>query len=237
MPACLPLRALLAMRFRYEQGDPDADAWLKLYARAFSGDAEAQRVFGRVCENGAFRAPADVQRAFFWYYRAALQGDVAASMAAERLRHATRISAAAMAEPMLVYPGPWRITAGRSGQAGSKSFFELEENGTASGHRIGGSGVAAEIIKNALRPFAAPFSQSLFLPVVQNVRYDDSWAYYGSRKILTLEFNASAMGMPDSRSDSWQIELIGCRMGALYGRDRRMFSYVLEYAAPRAEIS
>jgi hypothetical protein len=231
-PACLPLKVLLSMRRRCELGDPDADAWLKTYARAYAGVVEAQYTFGRVCENGIFRAPADCQRAFFWYHRAALEGHVEARMATERLMRETRISPAAMAEPILVYPGPWRIAVDMPGRPPSRSLFELDENGAASGHRIGGAGIAAEMISNALSTFAASFTLSLFSPVMRNVEYSGRWAYDNTRKVLTLTFAASAAGMPGSRSDTWQIELLGCRVGAIFGRDHRNFSYTLEHGAP-----
>jgi hypothetical protein len=230
MPACNSTKALRTMRFRSEQGDREADTWLRLYEQAHAGKAEAQRLFGRACENGSYWTPADCQRAFFWYYRAALQGDVEAGMAVERLRQCTHISAAATAAPHLVYPGLWRITARTGRQASWKSLFELKADGTASGQRTGSGGVAAELIGNALKPFAAPFGQSLFLPVVQNVGYEGRWAYYDSRKLLALDVTASAAGMPESRAESWRVELTGCKPGALCGHDRQGAAYILESA-------
>ena len=232
MPACLPMKTLLAMRFRLENGDRDADAWLKLYARAYAGDPEAQRLFGRACENGSYRTPADRQRAYFWYHRAALQNDIEAGFAVERLRHTTRILPAVTAPPSLVYPGLWRITTRTGTHAGVQSLFELAEDGTASGSRIGGGGVAAEIIGNALKPFAAPYSQSLFLPVVQEVGFEGRWAYYDSRTILALDVAASAAGMPAARSERWYMELIACRIGAVFGRNPNGSTYILEYSPP-----
>ena len=228
---CLPMKLLLCMRRRCELGDPDADAWLKLYARAYSGDAEAQHAFGRVCENGTYRAPADRQRAFFWYHRAALQGDSEARMATERLKRDTRIALAAMAEPMLVYPGTWQITAGMPGQVRTKSLFELAEDGSASGYRTGGGGVTAGVIGNALSAFAAPFTQSLFSLVMQNLQYSGRWTYDNTRKILALVFAASADGMPNSRNETWAVELVGCKVDSLYGRDQRNCTYILECGA------
>ena len=100
MSPCMPTRIISAMQRRSSLGDREADTWLRMHAQACAGDPDAQRAFGRVCENGSYRTAADLQRAFFWYYRAGLQGDVEARRNAERLMHyAQRISPATMAEP------------------------------------------------------------------------------------------------------------------------------------------
>ena len=140
MSACLPARIIAAMQRRSSLGDHDADAWLRMHAQACAGDPEAQRTFGRICENGSYRAAADLQRAFFWYYRAGLQGDVEARRNAERLMHRSqRISPATMAEPQLIYPGQWRITAHLSEHLHSASVFDLASDGSATGSLLGNS--------------------------------------------------------------------------------------------------
>src|SRR5262249_46905054 len=131
---CLPVKLMRAMQMRSAMGDAAAQSWLDLHARAFAGDPQAQHLFGRVCENGALRAPADRQRACFWYHRAALQGDVGARMAEERLLRCTRISCAALAEPALIHDGRWLIESGTV-----RSCFELRDDGTLSGHHMAGS--------------------------------------------------------------------------------------------------
>src|SRR5262249_8112427 len=65
MSACMPTRIVSVMQHRSSLDDQEAAAWLELHAHACAGDPEAQRTFGRACENGAYRAAADVQRAFF----------------------------------------------------------------------------------------------------------------------------------------------------------------------------
>lgn len=213
MPPCLPLNLLLTMQLLCEDGDPSAAAWMKIYERAFSGEVEAQRAFGKICENGVFRAPADLQRAYFWYYRAALQGDVEARYSAERVARSIHVSSAALAEPALVYPGAWRITADVSGARGSRSFFELSEFGAASGWTIGNMGNDPKAKNTALR-----------------AQYNGQWAYDRARKMLTFDFSASVTAVSGRPSAIWQIELLGCRSGAVFGRDRRMVSYILEHA-------
>jgi TPR repeat protein len=230
MPPCLPLKLLLTMMHRCEHGDANAEVWMKLYHRAFSGETAAQLAFGKVCETGTFRAPADLQRAFFWYYRAALEGDAEARHSAERVARATTISPAAMAEPTLAYPGMWRITAEMPGGARSSSLFELAGNGAACGCLLGshgdsGSGTA----HHAPAAFVGPCAMFLLSPQGRKGQYQGQWAYHPPRRILTFDFAASVAEIPGVRGDAWQIELIACRMGALFGRDRRMVSYALEY--------
>ena len=229
MSPCRPARVLAAMQRRFDLGDHDAASWLKLHARACAGEPEAQRVFGRVCESGLYRATADLQRAFFWYYRAGLEGDVQALKGAERLMRSTRISSATMAEPMLVYPGRWRISAHLSEQLSSASLFELAEDGTATGCLIGDGGEAVgtsssiEILPVcACAPQAAASSKAA-------IRYHGGWAFDGIGNVLTIVFESSNSGSRRWRSDHWQIELLGCRAGYLFGRDRRMVAYTLQH--------
>jgi TPR repeat protein len=228
MSPCLPARVLAAMQRRYYLGDQDAATWLKVHARAYAGDPDAQRVFARVCESGLYRATADLQRAFFWYYRAWLQGDVQAAHDAERLMRSTRISSTAMAEPMLIFPGQWRITANLSDRLNSTSLFELSEDGTASGCLIGDSGAAAAIMNDTRAAVGDPYGQPACALSKHEARYRGGWAYDDIGHVLTVIFDLSESGARRWRRDYWQIELLGCRAGALYGRDRRSVGYTLE---------
>lgn len=224
MSACMPTRIISAMQHRSALGDHEAAAWLELHARACAGDPEAQRAFALVCENGSHRAAADVQRAFFWYYRAGLQGDLEARRNAERLMHqATRIAPATMAEPVLIHPGQWRITAHLSPQLVSASEFDLLEDGSATGLLLGNS--RATVGTPAAAPDAsADESEGNSRP--HPARYQGGWALDNIGQVLTIVFEAS--GERRWRAASWQIELIGCKPGSLYGRDRRMVGYTLE---------
>ena len=229
MSACMPTKVVSAMQRRSFLGDDEADAWLGLHARACAGDPEAQRAFGRVCENGAYRAEADVQRAFFWYYRAGLQGDLEARQNAERLMHKSQhIAAETMAEPALIYPGRWRINAHLSPQLISASVFELFADGSANGSLLGHSRIPAGT------PIVAPESceeEAADAPVssarLSSNTYRGGWAFDGIGQVLTIIFESES-GERRWRSASWQIELTGCKEGSLFGRDRRMVGYTLE---------
>ena len=228
MSPCLPARVLAAMQRRYDLGDQEAAAWLKAHAGAYAGDPDAQRVFARVCESGLYRATADLQRAFFWYYRAWLQGDHQSRKGAERLMRSTRISSAAMAEPMLVYPGQWRITAHLSDRLNSTSLFELSADGTAGGCLIGDSVASAGITNDTRAAAGGPCGQPACAASNRDARYHGGWAYDGIGHVLTLIFDESASGARRWRSDCWQIALLGCRVGSICGRDRRSVAYTLE---------
>jgi TPR repeat protein len=208
MSPCMPSKIIAAMQRRSALGDRDADAWLKVHAQACAGDAEAQRAFGRICENGSYRAAADLQRAFFWYYRAGLQGDVEARTNAERLMHrSARICPATMAEPLLIYPGQWRITAHLSGHLRSISVFDLAGDGSATGWLIGNSRQAAG---------------------AQPPGYHGGWAFDGIGQVLTVIFESEG-GERRWRNANWQIEMLGCRPGSIFARDRRHVGYTLEH--------
>jgi hypothetical protein len=228
MSPCLPARVLAAMQRRYDLGDQDAAAWLKVHARACAGDPDAQRAFARVCENGLYRATADLQRAFFWYYRAWLQGDVQARKDAERLMRSTGISSAAMAEPVLIYPGQWRITAHLSDRLNSTSLFEFSDDGTASGCLIGDSMGSAGMTNDTRAAAGNPCGPRACAASNHDARYHGGWAYDGIGYVLTIIFELSESGARRWRSDCWQIEVRGCRAGSLYGRDRRSVAYTLE---------
>jgi hypothetical protein len=130
MPPWLPFQCLVEMARRENEGDADAHAWLELYRRAAQGDTAAQREMGRACETGACGTPVDLHRAFFWYYRAGLAGDLEATQSALRLKEAFPISPAAMEEPALVYAGQWRITRDDLDGRITTGFYELVEDGT-----------------------------------------------------------------------------------------------------------
>jgi hypothetical protein len=130
MPPWLPFQCLVQMSKRENDGDAEAHAWLELYRRAAQGDVPAQRQMGEACETGAYGCDVDMNRAFFWYYRAGLAGDALATDSALRLKEAFPISPAAMAEPSLVYAGQWRITRDDLDGDITSAVYELAEDGT-----------------------------------------------------------------------------------------------------------
>lgn len=130
MPPWLPFHSLVDMARRENEGDAAAHAWLELYRRAVQGDVEAQHGMGVACEQGCGDAAVDVQRAFFWYYRAGLAGNEEAARAAERIREAFPIAPAAMEDPAHVYAGQWRITRDDLDGCITTGLYELAEDGT-----------------------------------------------------------------------------------------------------------
>jgi hypothetical protein len=138
MPPWLPFQCMVEMARRNHEGDPDAHAWLELYRRAAQGDSAAQLVMGHVCETGTWGTAIDIQRAFFWYYRAGLAGDEEASENALRLKGTYEISRAAMDEPALLYPGQWRITRADLDGKIAIHLVELAANGRCTAHSFGG---------------------------------------------------------------------------------------------------
>jgi TPR repeat protein len=215
------------MQRRQSLGDLDAEAWLHMHARACSGDAEAQCTFGRMCENGSHRVPADVQRAFFWYYRAGLQGDVEARRNAERLMHRSpRIWPATMAEPQLVYAGQWRITAHLSAHLRSASVFDLASDGSATGWLVGNSRAGVAPSRDAADATGGDASSTL--SPARRSCYRGGWAFDGIGQVLTIIFESEG-GERRWRNATWQIEMLGSRPGAIFGCDRKMVGYTLEH--------
>jgi TPR repeat protein len=109
MPAWLPFDCIVEMTRRNEAGDTEAGKWIDLHRRASEGDPEAQRAMGTVFETGKYGARIDLQRALFWYWRASLSGNPVANMHAMRLKESIDVVPAALEDPVLLYPGQWRI--------------------------------------------------------------------------------------------------------------------------------
>jgi TPR repeat protein len=138
MPPWLPFNALVEMARREHAGDEDARAWLELYRHAVQGEVASQAAMARACEAGDAGIDPDIPRAFFWYYRAALAGDVEASESVLRLKEASDIPEAAMAEPALVYPGQWRWWREEPDRPGTRRIVELAADGSFKGAGMNG---------------------------------------------------------------------------------------------------
>lgn len=139
MPPWLPFQSLVEMARRENEGDGEAHAWLELYRLAVQGDVVAQREMGRACEHGTWGGAVDVQRAFFWYYRAGIAGDAEAGECAQRMKKSFPIAPAAMEEPALVYAGNWRVTRDDLEDRITTGVYELAEDATMTCEALGGT--------------------------------------------------------------------------------------------------
>ena len=129
---------------------------------------------------------------------------------------------------MLIFPGQWRITAHLSQELNSTSVFDLLEDGNAAGSLLGSAFSSA---------LSAPGMEAAAdeLPLrLGNARYRGGWAFDGIGQILTIIFEAEG-GERRWRSANWQIEIVGCKPGSLFGRDRRMVGYTLERLTQAAD--
>jgi hypothetical protein len=120
-----------------------------------------------------------------------------------------------MAEPQLIYAGQWQITAHLSDHLRSSSVFDLASDWSATGWLVDNSRVAT-----------SPSQKSC---------YRGGWAFDGIGQVLTVIFEAEG-GDRRWRGATWQIEMLGVRPGAIFGRDRRMVGYTLEYV-PQGTLS
>jgi TPR repeat protein len=136
LPPWLPFQALAEMARREQAGDDAARHWLEVYRHAVQGDNAAQRRMGGAFESGSAGIGPDFARAFFWYYRAGLAGDAAATERALRLKDKHDIPLAAMQEPALVYPGEWRMRREDREGATQRVTVELHDD-----QRLAGPGV------------------------------------------------------------------------------------------------
>jgi hypothetical protein len=228
-PGFFPTETVLAMGKRDSERDADAKAWLDLFDAATHGDAASQLELGKVCETGALGAPKDVQRALFWYYRAALQGNRQAQEAAQRLERALDIDPGAIAEPALIHEGPWIFVMDNFGQGVTRNLFDLQAGGAVEGRVLDVGGDAFRTINRISRfePGPREFLGNLFM----GVRYEGRWDYDPKGLILTFLLDTSIEGIFEpGPSVTLQIELLGCNESVLFGRDRKQAGYTLQPA-------
>jgi len=226
-PAFFPLQTLLAMAKRNRDKDADAAAWMQLYGRATKGEAEAQLEMGKVCEAGRFGTPVDPQRAFFWFYRASLQGSAEARRLAERLSRAIDVDPATREEPTLVSGGLWMVLADNAGQGITKSLFAFEQDGSLKGRVLEVGGEAMRTINAVSRyePGLNDFIGNVFM----SLRYKGRWNYDQQRLLLTLKLHTYAEGLRGPGQDQiLSIEMLGVSgENAVFGRDERQIGYTL----------
>jgi TPR repeat protein len=184
---------------------------MELYGRASKGEPEAQLEMGKVCERGGLGAPVDVQRAFFWYYRAALQENLEGWQNALRLKSAAQIDPATMAEPTFVSDGLWVVLKYDLAQGVTKILFGFEADGT----------VRGRVLEVGMREL----SGNMFL----SLRYKGQWVYDQDQLLLTLQLHTYAEGLYGRGQDErLQIELLGVNdENALFGRDGNRVGYQL----------
>jgi hypothetical protein len=249
VPVWWPIRTFAEMGKRSNNGDKDAKAWFSAWNRALSGDAAALREMGEITEKGRYGANIDLDRAFFWYFRAGLAGDTIARTRAVELKRSNEIDPATMDDPHLIAAGNYRITMDNFGQASTTAMveFELAQVGVFGGGTLSGSvesfgGAAMGMMNSAmagdeeLQAFVSSLTQSMVI--------EGRWTYDPKRYVLSLDMMFSAPTVPGAQSLSAQIQILGRKvvgkeslMGGekyiLFGRDKTMAAYYFEYVVQR----
>lgn len=190
------------------------------------GDPEAQLQMGEMFEKGTFGIAPDSNRAFFWYYRAGLNGSERGREHAVRLTKSTEIDPVTAQEPALVYPGDWRISEDNFAQGTSVQLLTLASNGSISGRVEGFGGTAGEAAKNLMD--GDPIMGPLFASAMKNLTLSGKWRYDKLSARLLLNTVASFPGVPPQIAE---ISLIGiAKEGeyALFGTDEKAVTYCIE---------
>ena len=238
-----PLKTFSAMCKRSQNGDQDAKAWLQLWSQALSGDDRAAlRQMGEITESGRYGAEVDLDRAFFWYYRAGLAGDSVAREHALRLKRSTDIDPATMGEPQFIGPaGNWRITMDNFGQGSTTAIVELDLNGTLSGSVEAFGGPALGMLNNAMG--GDPELQAFVSSLMQSIGVEGRWAYDKKYHILSIEMLFSSPTVPGAQTLSAQVQILGQNVVAkekllvgeriLFGRDKAGAAYYFAPFVPR----
>jgi hypothetical protein len=223
-PGCIfPLHTLAKMG---RSGGSDAKSWTEVWKRALYGDTAALREMGEITEKGTYGADVDSERAFFWYYRAGLNGDkVARQRAMDLKRSTTNISPATMEEPQLIYPGSWLIKMDKFGQAETTNTVDLISDGSLSGSVEGFGGNAWNMMQGymALEPGLSDFVGSM----MQSMVVEGRWAFDNKLNVMSLNMLYSVPGMPGGETLAEQVQLLGRNEnGVLFGRDKKFASYL-----------
>jgi TPR repeat protein len=214
---------------RNGQTHTDTKRLVELYERAWHGNADAQREMGRILEIGALGVEVDLDRAFFWYFRAGLQNEPGAREDALRLKRTVDIDPATMQEPVLIYAGKWEFLIDNFGQGFIRLVITLRADGTFSEPVIKEVGGAAfTLLADMLGAQRA--QEEIIAAALQNMSIEGRWSFDQKRLFLNWAQSTSAPSAPD-QSESLQIEILGVGDADgqinLFGRDQKLVAYTL----------
>lgn len=218
LPAWWPLKTHAAMSKRGIVGDKEADAWLHAWTGALGGDAGCLREMGEISESGRYGAEIDLDRAFFWYYRAGLAGDAVARRRALELKRRAGIDPATMEDPQLIGPGSWRVVMDNPMQGSTTAIVELARSGTLSG--------------------ALEFFGGAAMEAAGGASLEGGWAYDKTRHMLSFEMLSSTRGAPGAETFSARVRILARQTGQVserrvfFGRDEAMAAYYFQSIRP-----
>jgi hypothetical protein len=209
-------------------GDQDAVELFKVLGAALGGEAEKQAAMGEILERGLLGAQKDIQRAFFFYYRAALQGNEAAKNAALRLKRSTAISPLTMQEPELIHDGEWQVVVDVFQQDIYTFRVALKVGGTLTGSLLNYGGAKAEAISSLLS--SDPAYLEFTLGQFKNMTLDGRWTYDQA----TFKFHATVRISHPMRgvvqgTETWDVELLGTNDSTLFGRDKNKVNFTFTW--------
>jgi TPR repeat protein len=216
----------LVMGPRAKEGDAYAQAWVDVFLRALAGEAGAQRLMGDILENGRFETPVDLQRAFFWYYRAGLAGDAEAQESAFRLKSTMKIDPATMKEPQFIAAGRWSATVDVFGQDITTHLLDFRPDGSLTGKVTAHGGTSSEMARGMFAddPAMLQFMAAKFQTITSSGR----WSYDQEHLLLTLTLQMASPGIRSTPASTSRITLRGAKLLTLFGRDEQMVSFYLQ---------
>ena len=218
LPAWWPLKTHAAMSKRGIVGDEEAKAWLHAWTGALAGDAACLREMGEISESGRYGAEVDLDRAFFWYHRAGLAGDLVARKRALELKRCTNIDPATMEDPQFIGAGNWRIVMGSPGHGSTTAIVELARSGTLCG--------------------AVEFLGGAAMDTTDDATLEGRWAYDKKHHVLSIEMLFPTAPAPGVQGFSAQVRILARQIAQLsekrvfFGRDEAMAAYYFQSVRP-----
>jgi hypothetical protein len=231
LPVILPSRELLTMG---SDGRIDASSWesfRKDWEAALAGDADAQFALGqfyRETHGGVSGHALDIERAFFWFYRAGMQGHIDARVQAEAIMSYVPDFDKITAAPEMVFPFKWLVRQDKFGEAIITMEFQFEEDGKLTGRTTDFGGTAAEQMKEfAHHPLGRQAYNALF-----GAELSGRWTFSREARVLTLTVVARVPGaVRPSPPEVMRIELVAAVENGIYpgffGKGSDMFSYIV----------
>lgn len=205
--------------------------WNQCWFMAAIGHPDSQATLADSLEIGEFGAEPDLIRAFFFFYRAGIQGHTEARKRAEALIDKIGDFQWIIAPPYRVFAGSWQLVQDQFGQAIPTYAFNFEQGGALAGRLADYGGVAGDRLKAMRNHPIGEMSWRAF----QDMRFEGRWSYDRASQLVYLHLAGRAPGSAPQAPETICFELMAVKIGSpgeghtYYGKDEKSFAYYLTF--------
>jgi TPR repeat protein len=210
--------------------------WTRAYTMAVLGLQQPQFILAKALETGEDGIQPDLARAFFYYYRAGMQGHVEAQQGASRLNKVGGF-AWTIDPPYLIHPGHWEIAQDKFGEMLTTRHFSLLQNGTLTGRLVGADGAAGYQLQ-AIASMVPGIAKAV--AAVGAARLSGRWQFDRESRTLTLQVLTEIPGFGAQAPELSQIRITGARFRfsdglapVFYGTDESQFPHFISARPPQ----